>query len=170
MNNLLNFLNSFQKVKINHFSNGYWLVPKFWKIFSPRLTGYVIKNGKTLEEIVKNNDLLKKEIIFSFNGDYNFYNFNIALKLREINFRLDYNAVRKKPNEDFFVFYPVKNCKIVLDKRGIALIYEGIIPFFSKSYYEKMVDFQREYMQKNQIKKEFIGFFWRRNGYKEIYK
>lgn len=170
MNNLVSFLSRFQKVKINHFSDGYWLVPKFWKILSPRLTGYVIKKGKTLEEIVIHNDFLHKEIIFSFNGDHNFYNFNIALKLREIDFRLDPNAVKKKPDDAFFVFFPIENCKIILDKRSLQLIYDGIIPFFSKNYYKKMVDYQREYAQKNQISQEFKGFFWRRNGYKEVYE
>ncbi|WP_404913636.1 hypothetical protein NBX26_02495 [Mesomycoplasma hyopneumoniae] len=170
MTNLASFLNNFQKVKINHFVDGYWLVPSFWKIFSPRLTGYVIKKEKSLAEIVENNNLLQKEIIFSFNGDHNFYNFNIALKLRGIDFYLDRNALKNKADNEFFVFYPVKECKIVLDKRSLELIYQGIIPFFSKNYYQKMLEFQREYIKKNQISKEFKGFFWRRMGYKEIYE
>ncbi|AGQ51060.1 hypothetical protein MHL_2905 [Mesomycoplasma hyopneumoniae 7422] len=78
--------------------------------------------------------------------------------------------MKNKADNEFFVFYPVKECKIVLDKRSLELIYQGIIPFFSKNYYQKMVEFHREYIKKNQISKEFKGFFWRRMGYKEIYE
>ncbi|WP_143825242.1 hypothetical protein [Mesomycoplasma ovipneumoniae] len=49
MNNLRQKISNFNKVKVNHLSDGYWLVPSFFKIFSPKLTGYVIKKAKTPE-------------------------------------------------------------------------------------------------------------------------
>ncbi|WP_341491726.1 MPN499 family protein [Mesomycoplasma ovipneumoniae] len=169
MNNIRQKISNFNKVKVNHLSDGYWLVPSFFKIFSPKLTGYVIKKAKTLEELVNFNDFQKKEIIFNFNGDHNFYNFNILMKLRQIDFRLDIKAVLKKPDDAIFIFFPVQNCKIVLDKQSLKLIYDGIIPFFSKEYYSNLVFYQREKSAKLQNNDVFKGFFWRRNGFEEIY-
>ncbi|WP_230861162.1 MPN499 family protein [Mycoplasma sp. 'Moose RK'] len=170
INNLQAFLQKTKKVKINHLSDGYWLVPPFFAFLSPRQTKNVIKKANSLPELVQINNFLEKEIIFSFNGDHHFKNFNLAMKLRKIDFRLDFNSILQKPDNATIEFYPVKDCKIILDKPGLTLIYNGIIPFFSREYYQKMLEFQQKLAKKNNLETKFLGFLWRRFGFKELYQ
>ncbi|WP_434337107.1 MPN499 family protein [Mesomycoplasma conjunctivae] len=165
MNDLISYITKISKIRINHHNNGFWLVPSVRNYFSFRLTAFVIKKTDTLEEMILRNNWISKEVIFNFNGDNNFVKFNLALKLREINFRLDAQQIKKLSDKSTLSFFPIDNCEIILDKKGLQLIYDGIIPFFSKKYYHKLLE-----QQQRQQKQKNISFLWRSFGFKEIKK
>ncbi|TQC54331.1 hypothetical protein E1I74_03975, partial [Mycoplasmopsis cynos] len=75
-------LNEIIKLKINQTLTGFWLVPSFLKILTPRSHEFVIKYAKSLKELIIKNNLLEKNIKFSFNKDTDFSIFNTLMKLK----------------------------------------------------------------------------------------
>lgn len=159
----MNKWNQITKVKINHHNNGFWVVPSVQNLFfSFKISTMSIKKFNKLTDIVSFLNLQNKEVIFNFNGDKQFKKFNLLTKLRGFDFELNINEIQKLDNGAKILFEPVKNCKIYFDKKGLTLIYKGLIPFFSKKYYQNLL-----IKALNGDSKEQVYFYWRFFGFKK---
>ncbi|MBN3534837.1 MPN499 family protein [Mycoplasma procyoni] len=128
------------KTKVNRTDDGFWVVPGFWKVFSPKSSESRIKKTKTLEDIIHYNDLDNKNVIFSFNGDNRFELFNKLQKIRNTNIYIDFNKVNKMKKEETLEFEVIDNLVLVIDFKTIKRIYEGKSFFFTKDYYIKFLE------------------------------
>lgn len=159
----MNKSNQITKVKVNHHNNGFWVVPTLQNLFfSLKISTISIKKFDKLIDIVNSLNLQNREVVFNFNGDKQFKKFNLLTKLRGFDFQLNINEVQKLDNSAKILFEPVKNCKIYFDKKGLTLIHKGLIPFFSKNYYQNLL-----IQALNEDSKQQVCFYWRFFGFKK---
>lgn len=149
------------KIKVNHMSDGYWLIPSWNKIFTPKSSKYATKFCKTFEELISYNDFLNKNVVLSLNGDHNFYHFNKVMKMLNFDFQILENQIKNLDIKDVLIFKPIENLNIIFDYKAIKLIYSGIIPIFNLNYYEKLY---KEYNENNQDK--IVNLVFRRLDFK----
>ncbi|QJB71153.1 MPN499 family protein [Mycoplasma sp. 1654_15] len=152
-----------RKIRVNHLLDGYWIMPSMFSILTPRISKYIVKKAKTLDEIIEYNNLEKQEVIFSFNKDTEFKKFNYLLKKREIDFVLDKKIVNNLTKETKFEFEVVPNLTIILNWKSIKSIYNGLIFFFSKEYFLKLL-----VKEQLRTKKEKISLLWTSMGFKVV--
>lgn len=152
-----------RKIRVNHLLDGYWIMPSMFSILTPRISKYIVKKAKSLDEIIEYNNLEKQEVIFSFNKDTEFKKFNYLLKKREIDFVLDKKIVNNLTKETKFEFEVVPNLTIILNWKSIRSIYNGLIFFFSKEYFLKLL-----VKEQLRTKKEKISLLWTSIGFKVV--
>lgn len=152
-----------RKIKVNHLGDGYWIMPSTFSIFTPKISKYIVKKTKSLDEIIEYNNLLNKEVIFSFNKDEDFKKFNFLLKKREIDFFLDKKIINNLTKETLIDFEVVPNLKIRLNWKSIKNIYNGTIFFYSKDYFRSLL-----IKEQTRTKKENIVILWTWLGFKTV--
>ncbi|UWV81924.1 MPN499 family protein [Mycoplasmopsis cynos] len=149
-------LNEIIKLKINQTLTGFWLVPSFLKILTPRSHEFVIKYAKSLKELIIKNNLLEKNIKFSFNKDTDFSIFNTLMKLKGYDFQLNVNHINKLLPNQYIDYEIVENIIIRFDKKTLQTIYNGNIFFYSKEYFKK--NYQKYKNKDNE--KIFLQWTW----------
>ncbi|TDV24194.1 hypothetical protein BCF59_0144 [Mycoplasmopsis mustelae] len=152
-----------KNVKVNQMDNGFWLVPSFLKIFSPKSRNVALKHSFTLVDLIEKNDLQDLNIIFSFNGDTKFQHFNNLLKYRNYDFQLQLNQLSKLGEHDFFDWEVVENLIIRFNFKTIKTLYSGYTFFFTPKYFEY-------YYQKNKRNEEKLIVQWTKFGLEIISK
>ncbi|MGY6172475.1 MPN499 family protein [Candidatus Mycoplasma pogonae] len=125
-------------VKINHLDNGYWLVPSIINVFHYKKHKSAFKYGASLEELLKKNDLINKDFAINLNKDEKFFNFNLAQKLKKLNFTLDKKIVEHVAQLKHFDFEILPNIIIRIDKKMLYAIWDGFIPFYHSDYFQKL--------------------------------
>lgn len=129
-------MSSIKKIKINFVNNVFWLAPSFSSYFKGFRFGYA--PYRTLEDLVKKNNLLNLDCYFSFNrlGEKNYDFFNSLYRLREFKFRLGKDTVYKINKEGQVDDNSINDFLIIRwDKKTLKFIMNGYIPFYSQNWY-----------------------------------
>lgn len=158
-------MSSNKKIKVNFINDLFWLAPSISNYFKGSRFGYI--PYKTLEDLVKNNNLLNLNCYFSFNrlGEKNYDFFNSLYRLKEFKFRLGKDTVYKINKEGLVDDLSVDDSLIIRwDNKALKFIKNGYIPFYGKDWYIKnFVDIKKP---EEENKQKIIT--WDKKEFKEI--
>lgn len=153
------------KIKVNINSDGYWFVPSSIKLFTSHSRDYVIKNSKSLSDIIKYNQLVFGNYYFSFNKDHDFEAFNQLQKLSEFNhIKLTKKEINEIEQNKFIYFDIDNNIKIKLDEKSLYYIYSGYSFFVDKNYFNNLVKYYQSIDKQNETRDNWI-FIWNRKEF-----
>ena len=126
------FKHKIDKVKINVVGDNFWYQPSILTLSRRK---YAARPYKSLQKLLKNENLLSQNFLFTFNGDEDFELFRMAQKLNEIDFYLNQEQ-REEIEEKGFFDHRLKQSKITIryDKKSLIALKRGYIPYFDKKW------------------------------------
>jgi hypothetical protein len=139
------------KIKINHFSSGWWYQPSIWTTSKRRWAARPYAN---LQKLLKNEEILDKNFVLSLNGDKDLKVFRWIAN--EKNYKTFFNNEQiRMLNKDETIEERIPKCKIIIywDLKGYKLLNKGVLPYFELSCLKQMF-------------KNGGNIVWRRAGFK----